>query len=398
MMKQRSFWAIAAAVLLIAGCAKSTAPGTSGVPRHGHGADMESHAVLGEEKAEGLDGDDHFPFRKRAPQPAPGGRQGAWLAFSNHNHSTYWDGKKPLTVMQQEAYLRNLDAFALTDHNTMRGATSHEFLNPPPGLIMVKGMEWNAFREKGEEVVGHAGLLGMDGDEGIKTGFGLDTMLGEATRRHATIVVNHPFTKGNTWAQPTPDARVHAVEVWNGWWYRVKPIIQNDKALAWWDDALRAGRKLTALSGTDNHGQWYDDIARNVNMVFAETPDQAGILKGIREGRVTLTQSPTAGRLYLEADADGDGVYEAMIGDEVAAPASGKLAVRARVLGGKGKKVVLYTAAGRVGVGDVGSDDASVPFTVTLKPGAPNYVRGELRKFPRLPWSMTAIANPIFVR
>lgn len=397
MTKPRCFLVLACAMVALAGCAKATAPGTNGVPRHGHADDMEGHAVLGEGKAEGLDGDDHFPFRKRAPQPAPAGRPGAWLAFSNHNHSTYWDGKKPLTVMQQEAYLRNLDAFALTDHNTMRGTSSHEFRNPPPGLLMVKGMEWNAFREKGEEVVGHAGLLGMKGDEGIRTGLGLEPMLEEATRREATIVINHPFTKGNTWAQPKPDPRAHAIEVWNGWWYRAKPIIQNDKALGWWDEALRDGRKLTALSGTDNHGQWYDDIARNVNMVFAETPDEAGILKGIREGRVTLTQSPTAARLYLEADADGDGTYEAMIGDEVARPATGTLAVRARVLGGKGKKVVFYTASGKAAVADVASDDASVPLAVALRPGA-DFVRAELRKSPRLPWSMTAIANPIYVR
>lgn len=397
MKMRRSACALAAIVLLIAGCAKATAPGTQGVPRHGHGDDLEGHAVFGEEKAEHLDGDDHFAFHKRAEQPTPPGRKGAWLAFSNHNHSTYWDGKKPLTVMQQEAYLRNLDAFALTDHNTMRGAGSHEFQAPPPGLIMVKGMEWNAFREKGEAVVGHACLLGMQGDEGIPTGHGLDDMLAEASSRDATIVINHPFTKNNLWAQPKADRRAHAIEVWNGWWYRVKPFIQNDRALAWWDDSLREGRRLTAVSGTDNHGQWYDDIARNVNMVFAETPDQAGILAGIRQGRVTITQSPTSGRLYLEADADGDGVYEAMMGDELPRPASGKLAIRARVLGGKGKKVVLYTSAGRAAVLDVRTDDASVPFTVTLRPGA-DYVRGELRKFPRLPWSMTAIANPIFVR
>ena len=59
---------------------------------------------------EGLDPDDKNEFRKREPQPVPPGRKGQWLAVSNHNHSTYWDGKKPLTVLQQEAYLRNLDA------------------------------------------------------------------------------------------------------------------------------------------------------------------------------------------------------------------------------------------------------------------------------------------------
>jgi hypothetical protein len=316
---------------------------------------------------------------------------------SNHNHSTYWDGKKPLTVMQQEAYLHGLDAFALTDHNTMRGALSPEFQAPPYHLTMVKGMEWNAFREHGEEVVGHATLLGLRGNENIKTGFGLDNMLAEATRREATIIINHPFTVNNVWKQSKPDARVHGIEVWNGWWARVKPIINNDKALAWWENSLKEGRRLTALAGTDNHGQWYDDIARNVNMVFAETTDEAGILAGIRAGRVTISQSPTSGRVYLEADANRDGQFEAMMGDAVARPAGGRLAVRVHVLGGKGKKVVLYTAAGRLGIYDVREDAQTITVDAPLRSG-PDYVRAELRRFPRNSASMTAISNPIYVQ
>jgi predicted metal-dependent phosphoesterase TrpH len=343
-----------------------------------------------------LDPDDNYPFHRRPEQPVPAGRQGAWLAFSNHNHSSYWDGKQPLTYMQQQAYLQNLDAMALTDHNTMRGTSSHEFLAPPPGLIMVKGMEWNAFREKGEPVVGHAGILGMDGEENIATGAGLDEMLAEATRRHATIVINHPFNRGNSWTQSKPDPRAHCVEVWNGWWARVNPIMHNDKALAWWDASLKEGRHLTAVAGTDNHGNWYDSVARNVNMVFAETPDQAGILAGIRAGHVSISASPTAARLYLEADGNGDGTFEAMMGDTVARPAGGKLSVQARVVGGKGKSVVFYTEAGTAVTKGVDSNDATIRVTLPVGNG-PAYVRAELKAHPLLPLSMTAVSNPIYV-
>lgn len=167
--------------------------------------------------------------------------------------------------------------------------------------------------------------------------------------------------------------------------------------MSWWDQALRDGRKLTALAGTDSHGHKYDDVARVVNLVFAETPDEAGILAGVRAGRVAITQSMTSGRLYLEADADGDGTYEAMIGDEVARTPSGKVAVRARVLGGKGKHVVFYTAAGKALTVTVGQDDATLPVSLPIRAGA-DFVRAELRRFPKLPWSLTAIANPIFIR
>lgn len=385
------FVAALAAAMVLAGCGQQgVRPEAMRNPGAEDGGEL---AAQGLGPAGTLDPDDNYPFHRRPQQPTPAGRQGAWLAFSNHNHSSYWDGKQPLTYMQQQAYLHNLDAMALTDHNTMRGTSSHEFLAPPPCLIMVKGMEWNAFREKGEPVVGHAGILGMDGEENIATGAGLDEMLAEATRRHATIVINHPFANNNRWAQAKPDPRAQCVEVWNGWWSRVQPIIHNDQALAWWDQALREGRHLTAVAGTDNHGNWYDSVARNVNMVFAETPDQAGILAGIRAGHVSLSASPTAGRLYLEADGDGDGSYEAMMGDTVPRPAAGKLDIQIHVIGGKGKQVAVYTAAGRCAIKGVDQDDA----TIQLQVPAATYVRAELRAHPHLGTSMTAISNPIYV-
>lgn len=387
---------IVAALLMFSGCAKAVVPTVVAAVKHGAG-EAHAHGVYESARSAELDPEGDASFPAAVPQPVPAGRKGRWIKFSNHNHSTYWDGKKPLTVMQQEAFLHGLDAFALTDHNTMRGANSPEFKLPPYHLKMVKGMEWNAWREHGEEVVGHATLLGLKGDENITTGFSIDRMLAEATRREATIVINHPFTLHNEWKAAKPDARVHGIEVWNGWWARVAPVIKNDRALAWWVAALDEGRRLTASAGTDNHGQWYDDIARNVNLVFVESEDEAGILDGYRKGRVTISQSPTSGRVYLEADANRDGVYEAMIGDELPVPASGKLAVRARVIGGQGRKVVFYTRKGRVAIERVDGPDATVALEVPVSPGF-DYVRAELRRYPHLPLSMTAIANPIYLR
>ncbi|MFP5503805.1 MAG: CehA/McbA family metallohydrolase [Candidatus Sericytochromatia bacterium] len=390
-------WGLAlTTALILAGCGGPSARPDMPLPRPGGEDGARFSAAADSEGLDRLDPDDHFPFRRRDPQPTPPGREGVWLAVSNHNHSSYWDGSKPLTVLQQEAYLKNIDAVVLTDHNTMRGTTSHEFLNPPPGLIMVKGMEWNAWREHGQAVVGHAGLLGMKGDQGIHTGASLDEMLSEATRRDATVVINHPFCKGNEWTQPAPDPRAHAIEVWNGHWYKTKPFIHNDKALAWWDEALRAGRQLTAMSGTDYHGNWHSRIANGIAMVYAEKPDAESILEGIRRGRVSLTGSPTSARLYLEADVDGDGIYESMMGDRLPLPASGQLHVRARVIGGAGKKVVFYTAKGRQAIRKLEGKDATVAMTINLADGH-DYVRAEVRRFPHLPFSMTAIANPIYV-
>lgn len=399
--RMRSGWLLLALAAGLGSACQAGAPVLQGTSRAQARAPGVEDRGLGAESyvaASNLDADDEAAFSRGQPMPVPPGRKGRWLVVSNHNHSTYWDGKKPLRVLQQEAWLRNVDALVLTDHNTMAGVKSPEFQNPPYDLIMVKGMEWNAFREKGEPVVGHAGLLGLSPDVRITTGLGLDPMLAEAHAADATIVVNHPFCKNNEWAQPKPDPRAHAVEVWNGWWYRANFLVHNDLALAWWDQALKEGRRLTALAGTDCHGEFYKDVANGISMVFAETPDEQGILKGVREGRVSLTASPSSARVFLEADADGDGTYEAIMGDTVPRAAKGTLNVRARVLGASGKKVVFYTRAGRQAIRDVSGADAAIPFTVALDAkGQPDFVRAEVRKFPHLPFSMTALANPIYV-
>lgn len=338
----------------------------------------------------------HARFVKGVAAPAAlPGRPGRWIRFSNHNHSAYWDGNVLLGHMQVAAYHAGLEAFALTDHNTMRGTRSTEFLNPPEGMIMVKGEEWNASTELGEPVLGHACLLGLDGDKPVPSGDTLDEMLAEATARHGTIIINHPFCWRLSWQQSEPDARAHAVEVWNGWWYLAKPLMNNDTALGWWESALKKGRRLTAVAGTDNHGQIYDDIARNVNMVFAETPDEAGILKGIREGHVSVSAGLHEGCVYLEGDRDGDGTFDSLMGDLLPRPADGAVTVRARVIGGAGQQVAFYTADGRVAVKPVKSQNDVIPLTVRLRDGH-DYVRAELRPDVNLPWSMTSVSNPIY--
>jgi hypothetical protein len=61
------------------------------------------------------------------------------------------------------------------------------------------------------------------------------------------------------------------------------------------------------------------------------------VLQALREGRTTISLTPPLLgdlRLLLEADADGDGNYEAMIGDEV--PPGSRMRVRPEGLLGAG--------------------------------------------------------------
>lgn len=340
-----------------------------------------------------LDATDGVPARQRPA--APVGRSGEWILFANHVHSAYWDGKKPLTELIRLAKKAGLDAMTLTDHNTMQGCESPEFTSEKE-LVMVKGMEWGAWREKGETVLGHANLLGMTGTESLPTGAPIETMLGLATERNATVIANHPFAKGNAWAQPKPDARIHAVEVWNHWWMLANPIIHNHDALGWWHQALVDGRRLTAVGGTDSHGHWYDQIDHPVNLVFVTARSPEAILAAIRAGHVSVLADTGSARLVLEADQDGDGNYETLSGDVVTARPG--LRVRAHVMGGKGKKVVFYGKDGVLKTVKISSAEAYVDVDASPLLGKAGFVRAELRTSPERSWSMTAIANPIYLR
>ncbi|MEB3236145.1 MAG: CehA/McbA family metallohydrolase [Candidatus Sericytochromatia bacterium] len=378
--------------MLVAGCgggAPSDQPRSLAPHAHVDGPmDMAARSMM--------DGQADVPASLR-PAPADA-HPGQWLLMSHHNHSGYLDGRKALTTMMQAARNAGLDAMSLTDHNTMKGTLSQEFQNPGD-LVMVRGMEWGALREQGETVLGHACLLGLEGDQPIETHFSLDQMLTEATERKATIVINHPFTNNNQWLQPDPDPRAHAVEVWNHWWALVSPIIHNNEALAWWNKALARGQRLTAFGGTDNHGHFYDDIDKPTNMVLAEQREPAALQAAIRRGHVSVLASARAARPVLEVDADGDGRYEVLQGEDLVL--SGRLArlkVRIRVQGGKGLTALLISKRGVLTRRRLDQANAEVLIDVAARAADEGFLRVELRKHPDRWWSMTALTNPVYLR
>lgn len=328
--------------------------------------------------------------------PTATGQSGEWLVFLNHTHSTLWDGKVSLGDMIKTATAEGVDAMAITDHNTMRGAATPEFQNAP--ITMIKGEEWGAYREIGEEVLGHAGLLGMEGMHNIPPHSSIDQMLAEATSRKATIIINHPFNKGNSWHQAKPDPRANGIEVWNHLWYGFEPIMPNDKARDWWNEALVEGHRFTAIGGTDSHGNAYDELNHPVNLVLARENTPEAILQAVRDGHVTVMHDAHAARMVLEADDNGDGVYETVQGDALHAHDVHRTHMRVRVLGGEGQTVEFYGKRGLLTTAKVASNDATLPLDVVAMPGQQDFVRAELKKHPGKTWSMTAISNPIYLQ
>jgi hypothetical protein len=141
------------------------------------------------------------------------------------------------------------------------------------------------------------------------------------------------------------------VEVWNISWAWQPPAPSGnsiDDAVRYWEGWLDRGAKVAATGGCDNHYVATTAIQGNgqpTTWVFATERSARGVLEGLRAGRSTISHQPpllAAPRVVLEADADGDGIYEAALGSEVPAGA----ALRARVSNAAGSQLRIVGTGG----------------------------------------------------
>jgi hypothetical protein len=118
-----------------------------------------------------------------------------------------------------------------------------------------------------------------------------------------------------------------------------------DDAIRYWEGWLDRGRRVGATGGSDNH--WVSTTAAQgagqpTTWVFVTERSVRGVLDGLRRGRTSISYQPPAHqgpRVWLEADADRDGIFEAIVGDVVRAGAR----FRVTVEGGTGMLLDLVS-------------------------------------------------------
>jgi hypothetical protein len=301
----------------------------------------------------------------------PAAAEPGWLRGDLHCHTLHSDGDSWPAEMLAEAVRRGLDFLGVTDHNQVnhqadyaraRGAPGQRLPLVLPGVeVTTYGGHWNAwgtdrwwdFREPEQEAVSR-------------------TMLAAAASG-ALVSVNHPKPYGPPWEYPAA-VGYQAVEVWNGAWERL-----NHVALAWWEEHLRAGRRVVALGGSDTHHlKSVDPDMRHgrglgwpttwVMTGGERTP--AAVLQALRAGRVFVSRAPEGPQLYLTDDP-----------------------VRVRVVGARGALLSLISADDVVYSAPIVSDDFSE--TPALAPWS-LYLRAQVVD-PRH-GQMLALSNPIFGR
>jgi len=328
---------------------------------------------------------------------------GEWIAFFNHFHTRYSHDNRgaervKLTV---ESVLKRTDrvarsmgvsgAVAITDHNN-HDATGDPAFRPVGVIRPIKGEEWGG--------PGHAGVLGYSGDTAIARLIppqSPETYVRMVTRAHSLggiVIANHP--RSSIKWQTDRRFGVDAVEVWSmcGW-------KGSDKsALAWWHRLLVAGERLTAVGGTDAHF-YFQSVEFPLNWVFAESNAPEDVLAAVKAGRVQILSGPSAPRILLRADFDGDGVYDdALSGDALMVDRN--RAVRFEVVLEKAipaHHLLLLDKEGEffsggVGVGP-GWNRGVYRFERTFRASERNFVRAELRRGNT--HIMECLCNPIYL-
>ena len=339
--------------------------------------------ILGEAPAAG-EAERFFPDLARSLRPGPG-----WYRGDLHLHSTFSDGWYTPRQMADMAATEGVDFFAVTDHNAVGSYRSFAAIDDVP---VIPGIEVTV-------VEGHANIFGLQEWLDWRVGCGgltLNSILRRAHDGGLLTSINHPTLSPWEWrVMDTPMGLVDCLEVANDPSYP-----GNDRetltALAVWTACLNAGRRITAIGGSDafHHplGRSYrgipERLAQPSTYVQARELSCRAILEGVRAGRVYVTLGP---RLSFGA-ACGTRTFE--IADEVD-PGTAPLAFTASASGlAAGDELRLIRCGEVVGREVAAGAETSLAYAVPAPDPAGSWYRLDVLRADGL---FAATTNPIFI-
>lgn len=270
--------------------------------------ELEVHALLSEKVVATLDFSLDVCTEKR------------WFAGEMHTHTNNSDGKASLAEVIDKAGEKGLDFLVLSDHNT---TAAYPDIPKEGSPLIIPGLEWTTFH-------GHSVAVGIKEYIDWRTagrGDDLSLKIEEIRRQGGLFSVAHPFVIGDPlctgceWEYSNLDpAYIDTLEIWSGSWR--EGAVFNWRAIAWWNQLLEQGFRITGVAARDMHrlNQFDLDDAANT-YVRAFNCTQPEILAGLKRGDVQVSLGPL---LLVTLRADGK---EYSLGDTV--PIS------------KGKEIVL---------------------------------------------------------
>ncbi|MEG3083755.1 CehA/McbA family metallohydrolase [Sphingomonas sp. PB2P12] len=321
----------------------------------------------------------------------------------------------PVYFTLKAARDHKLDFVTVTDHNVRSQVAELAELAPFfDDLLVIPGREITT-------QYGHYNLLGVTDFVEYRLGAvgapDIDAMFDGSRSTGAVISINHPEIPtgenclGCGWSAPGTDyAKVGAIEVANGGIAADHGGAFDDgigSGTAWWEKLLDRGYHLTGIGGSDNHDAIdgkagtspvgaQSPVGTPATVVYASNLSQAGILAGLRSGRMFVDlEGAHPGRvldLTARAGAHADTAMGGTLRRDPGQPIHGTV----RVAGADGDVIDLiadgrHLFGGRQGA--VTGTDAKVPFVIP----AGDKVRW-LRADVRTPdGRRVLIGNPIYV-
>lgn len=323
--------------------------------------------------------------------PKPGWYQGDFHVHTEHSH----DSTEPLASYLKSMQTARLDFVAITDHNKFDAPFDAAWKQAGADLLLIPGIEWGSSGR-------HANIWGLRTLSDPPTGSPEDIRQSWRLARLQGAVqsLNHYGAQKDTWdplflAAPDLFDSLDTIEIWNlVWTFQAKA---NEPAIALWERLLNQGRHIGAVGGGDTHSA-YLTLGSPTTVVWATSLSVPAILEGVRRGRTYVTQGDAlsyGGRPELDfrVDADGDGHFEAMLGDEVR-PGQITLQVNVKpalgpiVLIRNGVEVKRFTGH-RIG------ENAAYTFVDQAPPGA--WYRVEMRENAVALSAMRLMSSPIYV-
>jgi hypothetical protein len=227
-----------------------------------------------------------IPLETITPGPA------GWLRGELHSHTVHSDGEFSVPVLIEQARQRGLDFLAITDHNTVTGLSE---VDPAVlgDLVIVPGMELTTFR-------GHALALGTTCWIDWRTGYNGWTMQDAAHQVHeqgGLFILAHPKDIGSPvctgcrWEYDDFNLELaDGIEIWNGWWPGFNQ--SSAKTLDLWQELQSQAVFMPATSGSDYHHENDWGPGRPAAYVRVEQRSAAGVLEGVRKGRMISSSGP----------------------------------------------------------------------------------------------------------
>lgn len=196
-----------------------------------------------------------------------------------HCHSCHsQDGVFTVDKIAAYCVAAGMDFAAITDHNSI-GALSEE-KDRRDGFIFIPGSECSL-----DESCGHFNVLGINDIEISPNMLKKEEIVEYMERmraRGALIQLNHPFAGTLGWHVGW-DIPFDMVEIWN----RVYSP-KNQRAIDWWHEQLRQGRRIPATGGTDSHTTKSERFP--INCVYAAERTADSILDAVKKGHSFISE------------------------------------------------------------------------------------------------------------